>query len=74
MKHPEGNPSIGLILCKTKNQLVVECALWDTARPVGVAEYRLVESLPEHLEGSLQTVEELEASLDALELDGGEGG
>ena len=69
VKHPDDGPSIGLLLCKTKNRLVVEYALWDTTRPMGVAEYQLVESLPDNLRGSLPTVEELEATLDAVDDD-----
>ena len=68
LRHPDDQPSIGLILCKTKNRLVVEYALKDTVRPVGVAEYRLTEALPENLRGSLPTVEELEATLDGTEV------
>ena len=67
LRHPDDKPSIGLILCKTKNQLVVEYALKDTVRPVGVAEYRLTEALPENLRGSLPTVEELEATLEGAD-------
>lgn len=59
-------PTIGLLLCKSKNEVVVEYALRDTRNPVGVAEYQLVESLPENLRGSLPTVEELEATLETL--------
>ena len=47
---------------------IVEYALKDTVRPVGVAEYRLTEALPENLRGSLPTVEELEATLDGTEV------
>ncbi len=67
LKHPEDRPSIGLILCKTKNRLVVEYALWDSTRPLGVADYRLTEALPENLRGILPTVEELEATLAAAD-------
>ena len=50
-------PSIGLILCRTKNIVVVEYALRDARKPVGVSEYR---ALPARLEASLPSVEELE--------------
>jgi len=65
LRHPGDNPSIGLLLCKSKDNLLVEYALRDMAKPIGVArwETRLVESLPEELQGSLPTVEELEAEL-----------
>ncbi len=56
-------PSIGLVLCKEKNKLVVEYALRDTKKPIGVSAYRLIEKLPKRLAGSFPTVEELEAEL-----------
>jgi hypothetical protein len=63
LKHPTDQPSIGLILCKSKNQIVVEYALRDTAKPMGIAEFRHVEALPESFRGSLPSIEELEAEL-----------
>ena len=65
LRHDDDQPSIGLILCKTRNRIIAEYALRDMTKPIGVAEWttRLVESLPENLEGSLPTVEELEAAL-----------
>jgi predicted nuclease of restriction endonuclease-like (RecB) superfamily len=62
LRHPDDKPSIGLLLCKSKDRLVVEYALRDMAKPIGVADWetRLVESLPEELKGTLPTVEELE--------------
>jgi hypothetical protein len=56
-------PSIGLILCKEKNKVVVEYALRDMKKPIGVSAYELVASLPAKWRGSLPTVEELEAEL-----------
>ena len=65
MRHPQDQPSIGLILCKDNNRLIAEYALRDVNKPIGVAEWqtRLVKSLPEHLKGSLPTIAELEAEL-----------
>lgn len=65
LRHPDDKPSIGLLLCKQKNRVVVEYALRDVAKPIGVAgwEAKLVEALPEELRGSLPTVEEIEAEL-----------
>jgi predicted nuclease of restriction endonuclease-like (RecB) superfamily len=57
------HPSIGLVLCKEKNKVVVEYALRDTTKPIGVSAYRLLEKLPAKLKGSLPTVAELEAEL-----------
>ena len=55
MRHPEDRPSIGLILCKTKNKVIAEYALRDLAKPVGISTYitKLVESLPSTLNDSL---------------------
>ena len=63
LRHADDQPSIGLILCKTKNQVIAEYALEDYTKPIGISEYRLAESLPEKLQGSLPTVEELEIEL-----------
>lgn len=65
LRHPDDKPTIGLVLCRSKNRIVVEYALRHLKRPVGVAEWetRLVEKLPRDLRGSLPTVEELEAEL-----------
>ena len=51
------------MLCKEKNKVVVEYALRDTKKPIGVSAYRLLEKLPAKLKGKLPTVEELEAEL-----------
>ena len=55
--HPSDNPSIGLILCKTRKRLVAEDALRNTVTPIGLLEYRLGGSLPRELKGSCRTVE-----------------
>ena len=53
MKAPDDAPTVGLLLCKSKNRVVAEYALRDTNKPMGVAEYQLVESLPKRLGGEL---------------------
>lgn len=63
LRHPEDRPSIGIILCKSKNKVIVEYALRDTAKPLGVSEFRLTEALPEGLKGSLPAIEDLENEL-----------
>jgi hypothetical protein len=63
LRHPDDHPSIGIILCKTKERIVAEYALRDINQPIGISEYRLAESLPEKLQGSLPTIEELEIEL-----------
>jgi predicted nuclease of restriction endonuclease-like (RecB) superfamily len=63
LRHPDDQPTIGLILCKAKNRLVAEYAIRDIAKPLGVAEFRYLEKLPEQLKGTLPTIEEIEAEL-----------
>lgn len=63
IKAPDDKPTIGLLLCKTKKRLVAEYALSGIDKPIGVAEYQLVRALPEPLDTSLPSVEELEAEL-----------
>jgi predicted nuclease of restriction endonuclease-like (RecB) superfamily len=63
LKHPSDNPSIGLILCKTKNQVTAEYALRDVNKAIGLAEYNLTEALPSDLKTTLPTIEELEVEL-----------
>jgi hypothetical protein len=45
-KLPDENPSIGIILCKDKSRTIVEYALKDTKKPIGVSTYKLTEKLP----------------------------
>jgi predicted nuclease of restriction endonuclease-like (RecB) superfamily len=63
LRHPSDQPSIGIILCKSKNKIVAEYALRDLRKPMGASEYRLTESLPKQLKGSLPSVQQLEAEL-----------
>ena len=58
LRHESDAPSIGIILCKGKNEVVVEYALRDAAKPMGVAEYRLSDALPEPLRAELPTAAE----------------
>lgn len=65
LRHPDDKPSIGLLLCRSKDRLEVEYALRDIGKPIGVADWeaKLVASVPEGMVGSLPTVEELEREL-----------
>jgi len=63
LRHPDDRPSIGLVICKTKKQIIAEYAFRDSTTPIGISEYRLAESLPADLKGSLPTIEELENEL-----------
>jgi hypothetical protein len=53
------NPSIGIILCKEKRRTIVEYALHDATKPIGVATYRIVKRLPKELKGQLPGPEEI---------------
>ncbi len=67
VKAAEDAPTIGLLLCKKKNRVVAEYALRDTNKPIGVAEYQLVESLPKELAASLPSIEQIERELGEVE-------
>jgi len=75
MRHTDDQPAIGMILCKTHNRIVVEYALRDVIKPVGVAEWttRLTTSLPGDLKGSLPTIPEIEAELQGDDEEGTNG-
>jgi predicted nuclease of restriction endonuclease-like (RecB) superfamily len=59
LRHPEDRPSIGIILCKDRKDVVVEYALKDSGKPMGVAQYRLSADLPERLKDDLPSPEDL---------------
>ena len=65
LRHADDKPTIGLLLCRVRDRFIVEYALRDVRKPIGVAEWetKLVATLPEDLKGSLPTVEEIEAAL-----------
>jgi predicted nuclease of restriction endonuclease-like (RecB) superfamily len=63
VKHPQDAPTIGLLLCKSKNKVVAEYALRDKAQPMGIAEFKLLESLPAELQTSLPSIEQIEREL-----------
>jgi len=70
LRHPDDQMSIGIILCKGKSKVVAEYALRGATQPIGVSAYTLTAALPERLQGSLPTVEELEATLGDAETEG----
>ncbi len=63
LKHPTDNPSIGLILCKSKNNVLAEYTFQGMTKPIGLAEYHIHESIPENIKTALPSIEELEAVL-----------
>lgn len=67
LKKKEDNPTIGILLVKTKDNLIAEYALQDIKKPMGIAGYttELINSLPKELKNSLPTIEEIEAEFES---------
>jgi predicted nuclease of restriction endonuclease-like (RecB) superfamily len=65
LRHPDDQPTIGLILCKSKNQTIVEYALRSINRPIGVSTHEIWNSLPEQFKQSLPSIEQLELEMEA---------
>jgi predicted nuclease of restriction endonuclease-like (RecB) superfamily len=63
MKSEVDNPTIGLLICKTKDSVVAEYALGATTLPIGISEYELKRVIPDEFKGSLPTIEEIEEKL-----------
>lgn len=59
----DDKPTIGLILCQEKNEIVAEYSLKNMTQPIGISEYQLTEVLPKEFESSLPTIEEIEQEL-----------
>ena len=59
----DDKPTIGLILCQEKNEIVAEYSLRNMTQPIGISEYQLTEVLPKEFESSLPTIEEIEQEL-----------
>ena len=68
VRHPTDQPTLGILLCKSKNKTIVEYALRDLSKPLGIAEYRLEEALPDTLQSTLPTIAALEAELQDSQL------
>jgi hypothetical protein len=62
------NPSIGLILCKDKERLIVEYALKESKQPIGVASYRITNKLPKELKKYLPSPSEISEIIGRMEL------
>lgn len=69
LKRDDDQPTIGLLLCRDKNNIEVEFARSDMNKTMGVSEYTLTETLPDNLKGSMPTVEEIEQDLQQLRED-----
>ena len=63
---PHEQPSVGIILCKTKDKTIVEYALKDATKPIGVATYRIFSSLPQNLQGQLPAPAQVAKLLEGL--------
>ena len=63
IKTEHDNPTIGILICKDKDDVVAEYALDDISQPIGIAEYELTKVLREEFKSSLPTVEEIESEL-----------
>ena len=74
VRMPDENPSIGMILCREKKRTIVEYALKESNKPIGVATYRIVRKLPTELKGKLPDPKQIEKLLEAVELPKGEDG
>ncbi len=69
VRQEDENPSIGIILCKEKNRTIVEYALHDARKPIGVATYEITKTLPRELRGQLPQPEEIADLLEGIEED-----
>ena len=63
LRHEADQPTIGLILCQTKDRFIAEYALRDIHKPIGVADYEFTRALPDSLKSSLPSIEEIETEL-----------
>ena len=67
LKSERDNPTVGILICKSKNNTVVEYALKDVHKPIGVSEYIIIKNLPDEFKSSLPSIEEIEAELSGME-------
>ena len=63
VKQSEDKPTIGLLLCKNKNNTIVEYALHDVSKPMGIASYQVTKKIPENLKDSLPTLQEIQKAI-----------
>lgn len=67
IKDKEDNATIGLLLCKEKDNFTAEYALKDINKPIGVSEYKLLEDMPEYLQSQLPRAEDIELHIKDIE-------
>lgn len=63
LRHEHDTPTVGLILCQTKDRILAEYSLRDIHKPIGLADYELTRALPKELASSLPSIEDIEAEL-----------
>ena len=68
LRHPDDGPTIGMILCRSKNKAIAEYALRDLQKPIGISTHRTAKELPPPLKPELPSVEQLEQELNTVEL------
>jgi predicted nuclease of restriction endonuclease-like (RecB) superfamily len=68
LRHEADQPTIGIILCKTKNKTIAEYALRDVQKPIGISTHRFGRELPDDLKNSLPSAEELAQQINQVEL------
>jgi len=68
LREADDNPTLGILICKSKNDTVVEYALKKIDNPIGVSEYQLVNQLPKEFKSSLPSIEEIEEELRGVEV------
>lgn len=68
LKTEQDNPTVGILICKSKKKTVVEYSLKDVHKPIGVSEYMITRNLPDEFKSSLPSIEEIEAELEDVEV------
>ena len=66
MKSKSDNPTIGILLCKSKDKVIAEYSLRDIKKPIGVSEYWLTKAIPDDLKINLPTIQEIEFELNTI--------
>ena len=69
LKSEKDNPTIGILICKSKNNTIVEYSLKDISKPIGVSEYKLSTVLPKEFKSTLPSIEEIEAEFENLKIE-----
>ena len=67
LAHKNDNPTIGLILCQEKDEVIAEYSLRNMSQPIGISEYELTEVLPKEFVSSLPTIEMIESEFSKVE-------